>query len=52
MQTYCQAVREEGVQSKTIQVLRQTHCKNPQFLIFADIVDQYIETRKGEDEQR
>lgn len=46
MQTYCRAVREEGPQGKTSLALRRTHAGNPQFLIFADTVDEYIEIKK------
>ena len=42
MQTYCRAVHEEGVHGKTPTALRQSHVNNPQFLMFANTVDVYI----------
>lgn len=45
MQTYCKAVHEEGVQGKAATALRQIHANDPQFLMFANTVDQYIETK-------
>ncbi len=48
MQTYCKAVQEEGVHGKTPTIFRQTHANDPQFLMFANTVDQYIEIKTEE----
>ncbi len=49
METYCRGVHDEGAESTTVLALRETHQNNPQFLIFANTVDKYIESAKEAD---
>ncbi len=46
MEAYCQGVRQEGAEGAAVQALRQTHRHNPQFLIFADTVEKYVESAR------
>ena len=46
MEAYCRGVQQEGAEGAAVQALRQTHRHNPQFLIFAETVDKYIESAK------
>lgn len=47
MEAYFQGIHEGGREGTTVQALRQTHRNNPQFLIFADTVDKYVEPDAG-----
>ena len=46
MEAYCRGIQQEGAEGVAVQALRQTHRHNPQFLIFAETVDKYIESAK------
>ncbi len=48
MEAYCQGVRQEGAEGAAVQALRQTHRHNPQFLIFADTVEKYVESARDD----
>ncbi len=49
MDAYCRGVHDEGTKGAAVQALRQTHRDDPQFRVFADTVDKYIQSAKEAD---